>query len=280
MTRLSPLSLHVGDISLALTCDNEPLSALLGARYQAWQRDAPGACTVAVQVGDRPAPPQRRTPEISFTPEGRCRVTAPGYVGELAPNGAHAQLTIDYPDVAGVDYFLRVALALLAYEAGGLLLHAAGLRRGSATFLFSGPSGIGKSTAARVSASLPEMAVLGDDLILLLPQRGGWRAYGTPFWNPETPVRLRRAQTESGLLRAHFRLAQDPQVYVRPLSRAQAVAGLLADLPIVTLDARRLPTLLGRIGQLAATTPIGELHLRPDPGFWSALDAFLETPPA
>ena len=67
-----------------------------------------------------------------------------------------------------VEYFLRVIYALLVFQAGGLLFHAAGIVRDGQCYLFFGHSGSGKTTVARLSST---DLVLNDDLVVLIPRQ-------------------------------------------------------------------------------------------------------------
>ncbi|PVY38952.1 hypothetical protein C8D82_1233 [Victivallis vadensis] len=79
----------------------------------------------------------------------------------------------------------------LFYFHGGLLVH-----NGSGT-LFSGPSGVGKSTFAR--RITPDFEVRSDDLVLLYRKTGQWFAHPAPTWsiwfaNTALPRRYRTAE--------------------------------------------------------------------------------------
>jgi hypothetical protein len=275
------LHLAIGGLVLAVECDDSRLQEGLATRYLAWQPGGDPAgvarpnCTVAVRGATGTRPPGRSSPKASFAPDGMCLVRAPGYEGAIAADTRSATLHLAVPDSADVDYFLRTVLALVALERGGLLVHGAGFLRHAQGVLLLGPSGAGKSTSVRVSAGLARTTALGDDLILLLPQGQGWLAWGTPFWNTETPAAWRAGQQRSGLLAGLLLLVQDATVFVEPLSPALAVAGLLSTLPIVTLDRRRLPGLITRVQQLVADVPAGRLHFRPDPSLWRVVDDFI-----
>lgn len=272
------ISFAVGGLTIAVASDDRRLAQALARRYEPWLVEGPSLCRVQVRCGQGPRLPGRPSPAAYFDPDRACHLQAPGYHGVIAADGRSGALELAVADEADADYFLRAALALLAFEAGGLLVHGAGfLRRGQAVLL-TGRSGIGKSTSVRVSAGLPDTVALGDDLILLMPTADGWQAFGTPFWNPEAPAALRLGQTCSGPLAGIFRLAQDRRDWVQPLSRAQLVAGLMSDLPIVPLDAARAPQVFARLARLAQTVATGELHFRPTPDFWSVLDEFIPSP--
>lgn len=266
------LQLAVGGLRIGVTCDDTRLCAALRTRYAPWLSAGPADCAVTVRCGSGQRMPGRPSPEASFDADRRCRVAAPGYLGMIAAYGGSASLELAAPDVADVDYFLRAVLALLAFERGGLLVHAAGFLRHGQAVLLSGRSGIGKSTSVRVSVGLAHTSALGDDLILLLPQAAGWLAYGTPFWNHETPLAWRGGQTQAGRLAGIFRLVQDTQVRVQPVSPAHIVAGLLSDLPIVPLDTGRVAAVLARLQQIGRAVTTGQLHFRPEPSFWSVID--------
>ncbi len=162
-----------------------------------------------------------------------------------------------------IDYFVRTALALLALETGGLLLHAAGLVRRRQGFAFFGYSGSGKTTIARVSA---DASVLNDDLIALWPQSGGWVMHATPFSNP---TQVAPSAAQSAPLAALYRLVQAPRVFIEPIDQARAVAEIVASSPIVSADLDRAMLLLTRAERLAAAVPVQRLHFLPDDSFWT-----------
>jgi hypothetical protein len=93
---------------------------------------------------------------------------------------AHLSVVAPHP-FEPIDYFVRAALALLAFEAGGLLFHAAGLAWRGNGYAFFGNSGSGKTTVARVSS---HAQILNDDLVVLLPDAVRWNIHATPFSNP------------------------------------------------------------------------------------------------
>jgi len=70
-------------------------------------------------------------------------------------------------------------LARLSRE-GGLLLHAAGLVSHKEGFVFTGPSGTGKSTIARMFADR-QAHVLSDERVVLRSDKGSVTIYGSPW---------------------------------------------------------------------------------------------------
>jgi hypothetical protein len=199
--------------------------------------------------------------------DGRLEFTAPGYAGyvDLAKGQGELALSSVQP-VDDADYFVRCALALLAFESGGLLLHAAGIVRHSYAYLFLGHSGSGKTTVARLSSS---DLVLNDDLVLLWPAEGQWWAYGTPFGSP-SPVPVTVA--ERAPLRALLGLVQDTEVHLEITGPALAVAEMVSNVPVVSADPGRAEALLARCQQILLTVPYYRLHFLPDDSFWRLVD--------
>jgi hypothetical protein len=203
---------------------------------------------------------------------GRLLFTAPGYAGYVDVARGRGELALSsVQPVEDADYFLRCAFALLAFEAGGLLLHAAGLVRYDHAYLFLGHSGSGKTTVARLSSSA---LVLNDDLVLLWPTEDRWWAYATPFGNPSP-----QPMTVAGCapLRALLGLVQDREVRLERARPALAVAEMVGNAPVVSADPGRAEALLGRCQQILQAVPYYRLHFLPDDSFWRIVDDELGT---
>lgn len=168
--------------------------------------------------------------------------------------------------VEDLDYFTRVVVAVLAFEAGGVLLHAAGILSGHRAHLFVGRSGSGKTTLARLAGPRP---VLNDDLVLVLPSATGWHAYATPFSHAAQVPPTGPLDAPIGGL---YTLTQDRDVHLVELSPAQALAALVANAPVVNGDPGRTRCLLSRLANLAQSVPVRDLHFRPDPSCWDLID--------
>lgn len=78
---------------------------------------------------------------------------------------------------SGADFYAN----LLRHE--GMMLHASAVAYNGRAYLFSGPSGIGKSTHSRLwqQAFGDEAVVFNDDKPALRFLDGRWYAYGTPW---------------------------------------------------------------------------------------------------
>jgi hypothetical protein len=205
---------------------------------------------------------------MSFHAHG-LTLDAPQLAGSIDRTTGRAHLKLDtaYP-LEGVEYFLRIAYAWLVFQRGGLMVHAAGILRAGKVCLFVGHSGSGKTTVSRAST---EARVLNDDLIVLMPDGVAWQAYATPFWNPTqvAPAPLH------GPLAGVFRLVQDRQVYLEPMTSGQALAELVSNTPVISADPAHQPDLLARGADVLRAPLAYRLHFLPDASFWRLIDPLL-----
>jgi hypothetical protein len=68
------------------------------------------------------------------------------------------------------------------YSYGGMMLHSSAVELDGRAYLFSGPSGMGKSTHTRLwQKEFPAARVFNDDKPVLRQLDGTWYAYGTPW---------------------------------------------------------------------------------------------------
>ncbi|MFZ6030356.1 MAG: hypothetical protein ACOYYS_21820 [Chloroflexota bacterium] len=261
--------LAIAHIHLEVCCASTVLADRLRQRYAAFAGAAEPGLRVRViwqhtlQLDDAlpPVPPS----DAFVFEKGKLSFDTPGYRGEvdLAASDAWLSLNARSP-LEGVEYFLRAIYALLLFEAGGVLLHGAGLVRDRRAYVFFGHSGSGKTTASRLSRGV---VVLNDDLVALLPDSGGWVVHATPFWNPTQVVPVRCAAPLAGL----YRLVQDRCVWLEQISPGQAVAELAANIPVVSADASRSDRLVMRCAQLVRQIGVKRLHFLKDDSFWQAI---------
>ena len=260
-------TLAIGPLRLSLHTADAELYAAQQRAYQAFASDpvehSPALrLHFAVTAGAAPD-----TWPFEFQ-AGRLHFTADDYTGaiDLAQQRGQLTLTSLHPFEAA-DYFVRTALALLAFEAGGLLFHAAGLADHDRGYAFFGHSGSGKTTVARLSSA--HARVLNDDLVVLWPETQRWQLIATPFSNP---TQVQPAGHQRVPLTALYRLIQDRRVFLEALDPAVATAEIVASSPIVCADPDRAAALLDRAAQLTRAVPVQRLHFLPDASFWDVID--------
>lgn len=99
-------------------------------------------------------------------------------------SGTEAIITV-YDDFWPMSDLDTVFSSLFALEKrllakDGLILHCACVEYGGAAILFSGPSGIGKSTQASLWGTYQDAPCINGDRILLQKRDNTWYAYGWP----------------------------------------------------------------------------------------------------
>jgi hypothetical protein len=112
----------------------------------------------------------------------------------------------------------------LAAQQRGVLVHACGVVDADGQgYLFSGNSGNGKTTTARLWNQIPGVRILNDDRLVIVNQNGGFEMHGTP-WHGEGEFAL----PEGGTIDRVFFLEHGARNQTVPISTSQAVAGLVS----------------------------------------------------
>lgn len=131
---------------------------------------------------------------------------------------------------ARVDQMRRAMLPIYTDSllSGGLPVHGALVELGGAGVILAGRSGEGKSTACRRLEA--PWRVLGDDLCVVVPCEGGYRAHPLPTWSALRESDDWRAcrSGESVCLRAVFFLEQSAEDECRLLKKSAAAISLAA----------------------------------------------------
>lgn len=177
------------------------------------------------------------------------------------------------PEGAGGEWmsvfenYLRVLTAYRLLEEGGAVIHSAGVTNGETAWLLMGPSGAGKTTASRLCLERGA-SVLSDDLNAVRLGEDAPRLVQLPF----TGDLGERSRVPALLpLRALLRLVQGPEDEARPLTRAGALAALVAAAPYVNRDPFRREALLAVLERLARSVPAWELAFTLEGDVWSIL---------
>ncbi|MGD9910617.1 MAG: hypothetical protein AB7U79_08475 [Candidatus Izemoplasmatales bacterium] len=102
----------------------------------------------------------------------------------------------------------------IALKEGFIILHASAVKQGEEVYLFSSPSGGGKSTMAELFLKeYPESTILNDDKPIIKQRGNEFYVYGTP-WSGKTQTNM----NDEGHLHSIIFLKQAPFNQVSPLS--------------------------------------------------------------
>ena len=143
---------------------------------------------------------------------------------------------------------------------GGMMLHASAVELDGRAYLFSGPSGMGKSTHTRLwQREFSEARIFNDDKPALRRIDGRWFAYGTP-WSGKNHVNINMKASLAGIC---F-LKRGGENSIRRLSAGAAVSRLIHQTMRVFNEEADLDLMLACVEQLATEIPIYELHALPN----------------
>ncbi len=160
----------------------------------------------------------------------------------------------------GLNNALMMAYAFAAAEQDTLLVHASVIRNDGYGYLFTAPSGTGKSTHTHLwYKHIPGSDLMNDDNPVVRVIDGETRIYGSP-WSGKTPC-YRNIWAPVGAI---TRIEQRPENTIRRMAPVEAFATLLPAVSSMKWDRRVYMGICDAISHLLATTPVFWLGCRPD----------------
>ncbi len=152
---------------------------------------------------------------------------------------------------------MSLEIPLLSHN--GFLLHAAFVRWQEKGILFSGPSGVGKSTQADLWKTHLSGDILNGDRAALRRMEDGWRGWGLPYAGTSGIYR-----NESAPVTAIVMLEQAPVNRVRRLSPGEAFRSLYPQVTIHRWDSDFTKQVSDLMLELIEAIPVYLLSCRPD----------------
>ena len=137
---------------------------------------------------------------------------------------------------------------------GGMMLHASAVELDGRAYLFSGPSGIGKSTHAHVWEKAYGARIFNDDKPALRERDGVWYAYGTP-WCGKSGININLRAPVAGIC---F-LRRGACTVMRRLDPLEAAAAIISQTNNRFEQEQNLNILVDTVEKLIFAVPIYEL---------------------
>ncbi len=156
----------------------------------------------------------------------------------------------------GLDFYKK----LLRFE--GMMLHSSAVMMDGKAYLFSAPSGVGKSTHTRLWGRVfgtDRAQVINDDKPALRCRDGEWYAYGTP-WSGKATTSLNVRVPVAGIC---F-LKRGEKNTIRRLSPQEAVFHVLNQ-TVRTKDYHLRETLLSVVDRLVSQVKVYEMQCNMEP---------------
>ena len=160
--------------------------------------------------------------------------------------------TLDLAEYMGTG--TNFAYQVLSF--GGFQLHSSAVMLDGKAYLFSAPSGTGKSTHTEKWCRLFGAQLLNDDKPVIRLQQDTWMAYGTP-WSGKHDLSVPAGVPLGGIA---F-LLRGQENTIRQMEPGEAVVHLISQAPRY-LSAQRMEQQLSLLDQLLQQVPVWLLHCR------------------
>lgn len=146
-------------------------------------------------------------------------------------------------------------LYYLVSKKGGLMIHGSGVMADGKGWLFSGKSGQGKTTMAKIFDGCGDR-VIHDDRLILLKDADGWVMHGTPVYRNDEP---RSARLD------HLRIISHGTSNISaPVSGAEAAGLVLANCIQQNWDGRATAKMAAGVADLVSSVSVSRLQFVPD----------------
>lgn len=163
------------------------------------------------------------------------------------------------PDLSLLIRYLPMREVLLKENV--IFLHASQIALGDKGIVFAAPSGIGKTTQARLWQQYQGANIVCNDRTLVRKTPSGWCTYGYPFDGSE-PI----SSNEVHMLGAVVLLEQAQEINICHLKAAKALALLMGQMVIDTWNPEARSKAIELLATLLDEVPVYLLQCRPDAG--------------
>jgi len=257
------LTICIGGLPVRFFVEDADFRALLAGRYSSFLRpDIRSDSDIefeicAVPPGSLPGPE-----DLEVRREGAVWLLGRGdFRAEFDLRLRRGTLRLA-PNPYSVDTLLRIVHSLLLATSGGVLLHAASGIRNGRGFAFSGVSGAGKTTIARLAPA--GVQLLTDEISYLRRDGAGYRVYGTPF---SGELGLKGEDVSAPLAAIH--LIEHASANRRhPLKPPEAVRKLLRNTLFFAQEPELVHSVFATLCDLAGHVPVYRLEFQPDARVW------------
>ena len=164
-----------------------------------------------------------------------------------------------------IDSVLRIVHTLILAQEGGFLLHSAGAIRNGRSFLFSGVSGVGKTTISRMAP--PDVTLLTDEVSYIRRVDAGYHACGTPFAGELARV----GENCSAPIASLFFLNQGPENKIEFMAKSEATQRLMRNILFFAEDSGLVENVFHSACEFVERVPVQRLTFTPDSRVWGLI---------
>jgi hypothetical protein len=255
---------EIGGLPIRLRCDNAAFVRQIEQRYAGYLSSSEEA-RFDFEIELAPPGTESRDEAVRVTwNSGRWLMQRGDFRAEWNPATAlgHVEQTTN---PYSLDSVLRIVHTLLLAQEGGFLLHASSAIRNGRAFLFSGVSGAGKTTMARLAP--PDAALLTDEISYVTRRGDRYLALGTPFYGELA----RPGENLSAPIEALYLLAKGPKNIIEPVEGVDAVRGLMENILFFARDPEFVNLVFDTACEFAGKVPVRRLTFVPDSSVWELI---------
>jgi len=256
--------IEIGGIAARVTADDDEFLQMLEQRYVGFARHE-GRAEIELDIELDDTDERDPDADVCVTHHaGAWHIERGDLRAEWSPatrRGSIRQSANPY----SIDAVLRILHSLILANDGGFLLHAASVIRRGKAYLFSGVSGAGKTTIAKLAPS--DGILLTDEISYVRKEDGSYFAYGTPFSGELQRV----GENVAAPIGAIYLLAQGKENRIDAVPRAEAVRALMGNVLFFAEDGALVESLFNSTCECVARVPVSRLTFVPDPRVWELI---------
>lgn len=155
--------------------------------------------------------------------------------------------------------FFHIGWEDILLRNGRLIVHACCVASRLGGILFSGRSGIGKSTQGKLWCSCEEARIINEDRPILYKEDECWIAYGSPYAGSS-----KWHMNEETEIRAIVMLEQAERCAIRRLGEAEAFRRIYAQTTVENWNPKSVSYACDLTEKLASEVPVYEMACTPD----------------
>jgi hypothetical protein len=260
----SGVVVEIGGLPIRLRCDNPAFVRLIEERYAGFLSSSNDA-SFDFEIELAPPGTESKDEDVRVTwDSGSWLMERGDFRAEWDPSTARGRVH-QTCNPYSLDSVLRIVHTLLLAREGGFLLHASSAIRNGRAFLFSGVSGAGKTTIARLAP--PDAALLTDEISYVTRRDGRYFGVGTPFFGELARV----GENLHAPVEALYLLAKGPENKIEPVAAADAVRGLLGNILFFSRDPEFVKMVFDTAFDFVNHIPVRRLTFVPDASVWELI---------
>ncbi len=263
-TQSSSVVVEIGGLPIRLRCEDPAFVRQIEERYTGYVSPSSDA-SFDFEIELAPPGTEAKNELLRVTwNSGRWLIERGDFRAEWNPSNARGRIQQTINPYS-LDSVLRIVHTLLLAKKGGFLVHASSAIRNGRAFLFSGVSGAGKTTIARLAP--PDASLLTDEISYVVRENGRYSAVGTPFYGELARVGENLKATVDTL----YLLAKGPENRIEPIEGAEAVRGLMGNILFFARDPEFVKLVFDAAVDFVAQVPVRRLTFVPDTSVWELI---------